>query len=116
MTNPLTVVCLCATWCLTCEAYKATFREAAAAHPDALFRWVDIEDEADIAGDLDIENFPTLLVLRDRAPVFYGVLTPQPEIIRSLLGSVAAGRLAACKLPPEVLALVDAIQLAPEVR
>lgn len=55
-------VCLCAAWCGTCGIYRPLFNELARAHPDVRFEWVDIEDESDLAGDLDVETFPTLLI------------------------------------------------------
>ncbi len=47
-------VCLCAAWCGTCGVYRPLFDELARAHPDVRFEWVDIEDDSDIAGDLDV--------------------------------------------------------------
>ena len=47
-------------------------------------RWVDIEDEAELLDDLDIETFPTLLVHDGARLRFAGVLTPQPETLRRL--------------------------------
>ena len=66
------VACLCAQWCRTCDAYRDTLlgvRESMQLHPDvaARFVWVDIEDEADLVGDLDIEDFPTILLARREA-------------------------------------------------
>lgn len=83
----LLVACLCAAWCRTCESYRATFEAACAELPqDGLqVRWIDIEDEADLIGDLDIETFPTLLIADDTAVRFAGPLTPQPETLRRVL-------------------------------
>jgi hypothetical protein len=39
-------------------------RGLAARHPDKTFVWIDIEDQADVVGDLDVDNFPTLLMQR----------------------------------------------------
>ena len=72
----LRVTCLCAAWCTTCREYRQTFDELAVAYPHASFRWLDIEDEAEALGDLDVENFPTLLVARDGVVLFFGVLLP----------------------------------------
>ena len=83
------VVCLCAAWCDTCRDYRATFDAAAAAHPEWQFRWVDIEDEAELVGDLDIETFPTLLVADGAALRFVGPLAPQPQMLARLLGGLA---------------------------
>ena len=71
-----TVACLCALWCGTCGTYRATFEELAARHPDAVFVWIDIEDQADVVGDLDIENFPTLLIQHEDNVAFFGTVLP----------------------------------------
>ena len=71
-----TVACLCALWCGTCGSYRATFEELAARHPDTLFVWIDIEDQADVVGDLDIDNFPTLLIQHDDDVAFFGTVLP----------------------------------------
>jgi thioredoxin 1 len=60
------VACLCAAWCGTCVGYRAAFEQLAARHPDKTFVWIDIEDQADVVGDLDVDNFPTLLLQRGR--------------------------------------------------
>src|SRR6218665_857358 len=41
-----------------CRDYRSSFDALARAHPGVRFEWVDIEDEADIAGDLEFETFP----------------------------------------------------------
>lgn len=58
----LLVACLCAEWCGTCRDYRAAFDQLADAHPDACFAWIDIETHADRLDDLDVENFPTILI------------------------------------------------------
>lgn len=72
------VACLCAQWCRTCDAYRETFAAAAREHPSLRFVWVDIEDEADALApfDLEVENFPTVLVARGDELRFLGTLTP----------------------------------------
>ena len=62
-------VCLCAAWCGTCGIYRPLFDELARAHPEVRFEWVDIEDESDLAGDLDVE---TLRALEDALLEFAG--------------------------------------------
>ena len=83
----LHVACLCAAWCRTCESYREVFEAACATLPQAELRvhWIDIEDEADLIGDLDIETFPTLLIADDTQVRFAGPLTPQPETLRRVL-------------------------------
>lgn len=84
------VACLCAAWCGTCATYRATFDDLAARHPDKFFVWIDIEDQADIVGDLDVENFPTLLIQRRELVAFFGTMLPDPGVAHRLLQSTAA--------------------------
>ncbi|OYO32349.1 thioredoxin family protein [Janthinobacterium sp. PC23-8] len=70
------IACLCAQWCGTCASYRATFEELAARHPDAVFVWIDIEDQSEVVGELDIENFPTLLIQQDDNVAFFGTVLP----------------------------------------
>ena len=83
-------VCLCAAWCGTCGIYRPLFDELARAHPDVRFEWVDIEDESDIAGDLDVETFPTLLIADGERALFLGPLLPQAPVLARLLASLQA--------------------------
>lgn len=84
-------VCLCADWCGTCRDYRAIFEALAPAHPGVRFVWVDIEDEADVAGDLDVETFPTLLIADGQTARFLGPLLPQAAVLSRLLESLQAG-------------------------
>jgi thioredoxin-like negative regulator of GroEL len=79
------VACLCAAWCGTCSGYRATFEELAERHPDKYFVWVDIEDHADVVGDLDVENFPTLLIQRHEHVAFFGTMLPDPNVAHRLI-------------------------------
>ena len=83
-------VCLCAAWCGTCGIYRPLFDELARAHPDVRFEWVDIEDESDISGDLDVETFPTLLIADGERALFLGPLLPQAPVLARLLASLQA--------------------------
>ncbi|MBL8439068.1 MAG: thioredoxin family protein [Zoogloeaceae bacterium] len=85
--RPFLVACLCAAWCGTCRDYRQIFDALAARSPQADFVWVDVEDDADWLGDLDVENFPTLVIQRDEDILFHGVVLPQPGIIERLVSS-----------------------------
>lgn len=81
-------VCLCAGWCGTCRDYRAIFEDLARAHPEVRLEWVDIEDESELAGDLDVETFPTLLIADGDRALFLGPLLPQAPVFTRLLGSL----------------------------
>jgi thioredoxin 1 len=79
------VACLCAAWCDVCRQYRPAFEELALQHPDKRFIWVDIEDQADVVGDFDVENFPTLLMQRGNIVAFYGTLQPDARQANRIL-------------------------------
>ena len=83
------VACLCAAWCGTCTSYRASFEQLAARHPDKTFVWIDIEDQAAVVGDLDVENFPTLLLQRGDTVAFYGTMLPDPKVADRLVHAQA---------------------------
>lgn len=83
------VACLCAAWCDTCRSYRTGFEQLAAAHPDKRFAWIDIEDQADVVGDIDVENFPTLLIQRGDAVSFFGTVLPDAKLADRLIQAQA---------------------------
>lgn len=85
-----TVACLCAAWCRTCDEFRPIFDAHARTQPAAAHHWIDVEDEADDIGDLDIETFPTLLLARDGVPVFFGPVPPRAGTIDSLAAALGA--------------------------
>ena len=90
--NQRWVVCLCADWCGLCRDYGAVFSrvaaERAASGLSGQFIWLDVEDQADLVGDMDVETFPTVLVMDASGIQFLGSLTPQPATLQRLLASL----------------------------
>ena len=109
MDQALLIACLCADWCTTCQAYEATFAEVARTHPTARFVWIDIEAHSDTLGDaaLDIENFPTVMLLRGTTPLFFGTLLPHASTLSRTISAAQAGALART---PADAALARAVQ------
>ena len=92
MTNDdaLSVLCLCAGWCGVCRDYRATFDVAAGTFGGrARFSWFDIEDDAALLDDVDVENFPTVLIARGTELRFCGPLLPH---LSTLARTVEAAR------------------------
>ena len=79
------VICLCAQWCGTCRDYRAGFDALAAQFPGVRFAWLDIEEQADDLGNLDIENFPTLYIRRGDSVLFFGTMLPYVSNLRRLI-------------------------------
>ena len=95
------VACLCAAWCGTCGGYRAVFEALAARHPDKTFVWIDIEDQADVVGDLDVDNFPTLLLQQAGTVAFFGPMLPEAALAERLVQAQA-------ELEPQELARLAA--------
>ena len=114
--NDTLVVCLCAAWCDTCAEFRDTFTRLGRAHPGASFVWLDVEDDASLVGDVDIENFPTLAVFRAGSPRFYGVTLPQEGVVARTLNSVLQEKHPVTSVPEEIAALPSALRSRLESR
>ena len=79
------VACLCAEWCGACREYRPAFDALAARYPAVRFAWVDVEDEPEVAGDIDIENFPTLVIQFNADVLFCGAMLPHISQLERLL-------------------------------
>ncbi|WP_310462744.1 thioredoxin family protein [Sphaerotilus sp.] len=117
----LTIACLCAGWCVACQAYVATFAQVAQAHPDVRFAWIDIEDHSDALGDeaLDIENFPTLLVLKggqDQRPLFLGTVMPHVGTLERMVQAAQAGSMDGATVRTALAGPVTALAAAHRVQ
>ncbi len=88
----LLVVCLCAAWCRLCDDYAPVLQQVCAEFggiSGLRLRtvWIDIEDEADLVDDFDVQTFPTLLAIDGATLRFAGPLTPPADTLRRLLRS-----------------------------
>ena len=84
------VVCFCAQWCGVCREFRATFDVLAHERPQLRMAWVDVEDEEEIVGDLDVETFPTILVAGGGQARFFGPVLPQAGVLGRLIDSLQA--------------------------
>ena len=107
----LLVACLCAQWCGTCKDYAPLFEGLRAEFPEAVFRWIDIEDESDLVDPIEVEDFPTLLIASGGQARFFGPLMPHVETLRRLIQS-QQGQSGTSRLPAEVQALADRVARA----
>lgn len=89
----LTVACLCADWCGSCRGYRADFEGTVSAQGGADIEalWIDIEDEAELVGAVDVENFPTLLIARGDEVLFFGPVTPHVSTLQRLVQAALTG-------------------------
>jgi len=79
------LACFCAAWCYVCRDFVPVFERVAAQHPEVVFAWVDVEEDEALGDDLDIENFPTLLLVRDGAVVHLGPVLARAAMLEAVL-------------------------------
>jgi thiol-disulfide isomerase/thioredoxin len=92
--TPLLLACLCADWCGTCRDYRALFAALQAEFgAAAAFAWVDIEDDDEALGTVEVDDFPTLLIARGEQIVFFGTVMPHLQTARRLLLGALDGSL-----------------------
>lgn len=107
----LDVVCLCAAWCGTCGEYQPVFKALEQALPEHRYRWIDIEDESELVGDIDVETFPTLLVARQGQVLFAGPVLPRLVDAQRLIESLVGHPSAVARLPEDQRQAFEALAL-----
>ncbi|MGH8847584.1 MAG: thioredoxin family protein [Polaromonas sp.] len=108
------VICLCADWCGLCRDYSEVFAQLALRYPLCRFVWLDIEDQADLVGDIEVETFPTVLIADAQGTRFFGPLTPHAQSLSRLLDSLDRSSLQATPHSPATQQLLQALHAAPE--
>jgi hypothetical protein len=100
------VACLCAAWCGVCRDFLPLFTQQARAHPAMRFAWVDVEDEDETMGDVDIATFPTLLVGRGEQVLFLAPIPPLASQFTRLLARLETQQAPDPGVPAEADALL----------
>jgi len=108
--DALVVVCLCAAWCDTCNEFRATYGRIAQSRSGMLFVWVDIEDDSEVCGDIDVENFPTLAIYRGDTLLHFGVSMPHEGIVGRLVDEMHDRTQRATDAPMAVVELPRALK------
>jgi thioredoxin 1 len=76
---------LCAQWCTSCREFLPMLESLAARQRGVSWLWVDIEDDADLVGDVDVETFPTLAVYVDATLAHFGPVLPNAALVERLV-------------------------------
>ena len=106
------VACLCADWCGSCRDYKSRFDEVAARFPTARFVWIDIEDQAELVDPVEVESFPSIMVLVDGQTRFFGTVLPHLETLERMVRAQLDKPTAATPQSAEVEALATRLLAA----
>ncbi|MDD3675752.1 MAG: thioredoxin family protein [Thauera propionica] len=104
--GPMLVIALCADWCGTCREFQPVLERIALAHPEMVFAWADIEDDAELVGDIELDSFPTLAIFHRGRPLHFGASPPLEPVVTRLIRSTAATPAGAQRdVPDEVFEL-----------
>ena len=88
----LLIACFCAAWCRTCDDYARVVNSLKQRYAQcADLVWVDIEDQADVLDEVDVENFPTLLISDTKQVYFWGTVLPHASNATQLIDHVLSG-------------------------
>ncbi|MDX1668142.1 MAG: thioredoxin family protein [Limnobacter sp.] len=91
MTPPLLVLVCCAQWCGVCRDFKQPLRSLASRLPSHQFVWIDIEDTDLWEDEVDIENFPTVVVVDQMGKQYFcGPIEPHIKALQKLVETFEA--------------------------
>jgi thioredoxin 1 len=90
----LNIICLCAEWCGTCSDFRSAFTRMAQQDGTHRFLWLDIEEHEELLDDIEIQEFPTIVIANDQGQVcFSGPMIPRLETLQRLCIAAQAGSL-----------------------
>lgn len=95
----LLVLALCAQWCGTCREFRPVLERIARARPQLRFAWADVEDDAEWVGELEIDDFPVLLVARAGKVLHYGASLPLEAVVARLVDALERSDVASAAAP-----------------
>jgi thioredoxin 1 len=87
--SALVIACYCAAWCNSCKKYEEDFNILAQRWPQYTFAWIDIEENPELLGDEDVENFPTVAIQSAAGNLFFGALLPHIDHLDRLIRHTA---------------------------
>ena len=99
------VVAFCAEWCGTCRSFRPVLEALAAAYPQLGFAWLDIEDDAELVGEIEVDSFPTLAIFDRGVALYFGVTLPLQEVVARLIRSALGADQPLVEVPAELAAL-----------
>jgi thioredoxin 1 len=84
--SKLIILCFCAQWCGTCRTYQTNIQRLVKLHPDQIYYWIDIEEQATISEIYDVENFPSVAIYTAQGlPYFIGTILPHETHLERLI-------------------------------
>jgi thioredoxin 1 len=79
-----------AEWCGPCRQFAPVFEKASEKHGDVVFGKIDTEAQQELAGDVEIQAIPTLMLFRDGVLLFRQSGALPPAVLEQLLEQAKA--------------------------
>lgn len=100
------LVLFCADWCTSCREFKSLFETLDATSLSK--RWVDIENDFEAIGEIQIENLPTALVLSDdESSWYFGPIPPNLDFLEKLIMDINQGKIQSSPLEEQFINLLQ---------
>lgn len=102
------LILFCAEWCGSCREFKEHFNSIEIYGLSK--KWLDIENEAVLLENIDIDNLPTILAVSDDELSFYfGEIPPNKIFLEKILKDISLGKIAPSILPESLKSIITAI-------
>ncbi|MEQ1565780.1 MAG: thioredoxin family protein [Myxococcota bacterium] len=75
-------------WCRPCMQFAPVFEKASETHTDIVFGKIDTQENQDLAGALQIQSIPTLMVFRDGILLYREAGSLPPPALEDLIRQV----------------------------
>lgn len=96
----LSVFCFCAEWCGTCREFYPEFHRLAQQDVSQEFIWLDVEATEHLLDEIEIENFPTIIIANESNVCSFGPILPHFNTLQLLCVAAKAGDLKAIHEEP----------------
>ncbi len=106
----LWVACLCAEWCHICRDMRPNLTVDSRLSSKVRLLWVDIEQHADLLGELEVEQFPSYLIAKDSEVLLFAQGPVRADSLMNFIAPYVARPIRPQQVAKEVQQAYEAIK------